>query len=349
VPTDRDQVLRLIDFLAEYDAQRNKPVRNIADYRLFRLDEASLPNHPCLRLAASEEKWLAVDFIDLPPAPPVPSDLDGLLDDGAALSATRRPTFTGEPPTPPTRDLPEADAEQAEATYAEELAAHEALAAAAESWTAETWEPWSQRHAAASAVKNLHRELFEQRERLLLERESVELVWGFGRARWSIDGYTVDHPLLTVPVEVNLNPKSQEISVQPVGEPEVEVNYTFGLDVHDRASLNSTRTSVPELELDPWNAVERTAILKRLTRALDDNGTLVETLPKSAAESLVTADTWTLYLRRRVPDSQGFLRRMREIYLAGGTIPAPLVDVVASPAELAATAHDAAASSSAPV
>ncbi|GAA2199995.1 AAA domain-containing protein [Sinomonas flava] len=345
---DRDQVLRLIDFLAEYDAQRNKPVRNIADYRLFRLDESSLPNHPAVRLAASEEKWLAVDFIDLPPAPPIPSKLEGVLDDGTTLSPTRRPTFTAEPPAPPARNLSETDAEQAEAAYADELAAHEALATAAESWINENWEPWSQRHHAASTVKNLHRELFEQRERLVLERESVELVWGFGRARWDVDGYSVDHPLLTVPVEVDLNPKSQEISICPAGDAEVEVHYTFGLDLHDRASLNSTRTAVTELELDPWNAIERGDVLKSLTRALDDNGTVASTLPKTAGENLVTADTWTLYLRRRVPDSQGFLRRMREIYLDGGTIPAPLADVVASPAEHPGAAHDDAASSSAP-
>ena len=41
----------------------------------------------------------------------------------------------------------------------------------------------------------------------MIDRDAVELVWGFGRLRWtdeSDDNHaTVDHPLLTVPVEID--------------------------------------------------------------------------------------------------------------------------------------------------
>lgn len=43
VPEAKDRVLRLIDFLAAYDARKNPPVRDIAAYRLYLLRDADVP------------------------------------------------------------------------------------------------------------------------------------------------------------------------------------------------------------------------------------------------------------------------------------------------------------------
>lgn len=328
---DLAQVLRLIDFLADYDAQRNKPVRSISDYGLFRLTQKNLPVHEAVQLEPSEAEWLAIDFIDLPLPPRAPADIKDFVDDGKPLSPQRRPIATVPlPERPDEDDLPLTEEEEAERLQAE--AEFASLVESVETWIQNEWEPWSAAHALASRVKSLHRELFEQRERLMLDRESVELVWGFGRARWIKDSYTVDHPLVTVPAEVMLDQQTQRISVSPAGQAEVEIRFLAGLDVHDRQSLNSERQAATELELDPWNAEEMPALLRRLTRSIDDNGTVVAEAG-SPGPSLVVDESWTLYMRRRVPDSQGFLEQMRSIYLAGGTIPAPLTDIVAPPAE----------------
>ena len=76
------------------------------------------------------------------------------------------------------------------------------LLAAAEQWVATVWEPFAARWAEVTAAKALHRDLFQQRELLATDRESVELVWGFGRLRWKHDGEVIDHPLICIPVEV---------------------------------------------------------------------------------------------------------------------------------------------------
>lgn len=339
---ERRYVLKLIDFLSEYDAQRNQPVRNIADYRMFRLPQQSLPDHEAVTLHPSDSEWLAVDFIDLPKAPSVPEQLWPHIENGTKLSASSRPKVTVPKPDfealdtelrrfldtavegeePPSRLI------TSDADRRRQQAAYEQQVRLAEQWIDSEWLPWSERYKSDSAVKTLHRSIFEQRESLLLEREAVELVWGFGRARWSVDGYIVDHPLLTIPVEIALDQNSQRISVLPAGPVEVEIRYLAGISLHDRQSLSSARQSVDESELDPWNPEEVVDLFRRVARSIDDNA-VVENAAGLPTSNLVVDHSWTLYARRRVPDSQGFLDQMRAIYLANGVISDPLRDVVA--------------------
>lgn len=327
----RAQVLRLIDFLSEYDAQRNKPVRNINDYRLFRLHERAVPDHDAVQLRNTESEWLGVDFVDLPPAPNVPVELKEYIA-GGTLSSTSRPTVTVPEPVSQERDTDDAtdvnnDEGLTEEARQAELNEYARLVTAAEAWIQKEWEPWAAEHSRALSVKQLHRSIFEQREKLILDRESVELVWGFGRARWVTDGYTLDHPLITVPVEVSLDQKTQRLSVAPAGQAEVEVRYLAGISIHDRPSITAARQGAAELDLDPWNSAETSELVRRLTRSIDDRGTVVAEASAPASD-LVVDESWTLYMRPRVPDSQGFLDEMRTIYLADGTIPEPLRDIV---------------------
>lgn len=329
---DLPRVLQLIDFLSEYNVQRNKPVRDISDYGLFRLTENSLPNHEAVQLSPSDTDWLTIDFIDPPQPPEVPAGIRDFVDDGKPLSPLSRPASTVPFPDPPDDlDLTLTDEEE-EAAVLRAEAEFEIRSESVEAWIQNEWEPWFEAHGPAFRVKRIYRELVEQRERLMLDRESVELVWGFGRARWNNDSCTIDHPLVTVPVEITVDQETQCLTVTSAGQPEVEVGFLTGLDVHDRQSLDREQQTAMELEIDPWNAKEMSDLLRRLTRAIDVNGIVVRRAGTPGA-SLVVDQTWTLYLRRRMPDSQGFLEQMRSAYLAGGTVPTPLRDIVAQPAE----------------
>lgn len=328
----RAQVLRLIDFLSEYDAQRNRPVRNIGDYGLFRLQEKAMPVNEAIQLHASETEWLGVDFVDLPPAPDVPVELENYVAAGVSLSAVSRPAVTVPEPVfqePAADDPAELSDDQGltEENRQAQMEEYTRLVEAAETWVKDAWEPWAEEYSRASSVKQLHRSVFEQREKLILDRESVELVWGFGRARWVTDGYTIDHPLITVPAEVSLDQKTQRLSVVPAGQPEVEIRYLAGLSIHDRPSITAARQGATEFDLDPWNPAETSELVRRLTRSIDDRGTVVAEASTPASD-LVVDESWTLYMRPRVPDSQGFLDEMRAIYLSDGTIPEPLRDIV---------------------
>ena len=298
-PEERARTLSLIDFLADYDARRNPPVYDIKRYDLFLLRDVDLPSVSGVGLSPATEAWLTVDFLDFPQRLEVPVELVGLLGDSATISPHVRPEVrTGSDGADPGEPDPDP-----------------ALVTAAEQWIRAAWEPFAARWAEVAAAKALHRDLFEQRERLATDRESVELVWGFGRLRWKHDGEVIDYPVITVPVEVDQDEVTQRIRVCPAGAPEVEARCLAGLSLADRAGFLSIRQSVNDDGTDLWDAQVLQSLLRPLIRAIDHDGTIVEhTLPPAETAPAVVDGSWVLFMRRRQPDYQGFLDRMRALY-----------------------------------
>ena len=298
-PEERARTLSLIDFLADYDARRNPPVYDIGKYDLFMLRDAELPDVPGVRLTPAADAWLTVEFLDLPSKPEVPVDLVPLLGDSASISPHARPEIR-----PPGGDgnsgEPRSDPDSA-------------LVRAASEWIASEWEPFAARWAQVAEAKALHRDLFQQREYLATDRESLELVWGFGRLRWRCDGIVIDHPLVTIPVEVEQDDDTQRIRVIPAGAPEVEARCVAGLSLTDRARYMSVRQSVNDSGMDLWDEQALAHVLQQLVRAINHEGTLAGQAPPPAQAAVVDG-SWVLYMRRRLPDYQGFLERMRELY-----------------------------------
>jgi hypothetical protein len=298
---ERARTLSLIDFLADYDALRNPPVYDIRKYDLFLLRDADLPPGPGTGLSPAAEAWLTVDFLDPPQRPEVPGELVELLGDSATISPQIRPeiqagpdgTEAGGPGTDPDPEL----------------------VAAAEQWIAAVWEPFAARWAEVTPAKALHRDLFQQRKLLATDRESLELVWGFGRLRWRHDGEVVDHPLICIPAEVEQDEATQRIRVCPAGAPEVEARCLAGLSLADRAAFMSIRQSVSDEGTDLWDALVLQGLLRPLVRAIDHEGSVVDQAPPPAEASAAVVDgSWVLFMRRRLPDYQGFLERMRALY-----------------------------------
>ncbi|HUY51126.1 MAG TPA: hypothetical protein VMV92_36390 [Streptosporangiaceae bacterium] len=295
---ERARTLSLIDFLADYDARRNPPVYDIKKYGLFLLRDTDLPEVPGVRLSPAEQAWLTVDFLDLPPRPEVPGELVALLGDSATVSPHVRPELrttpdAAEPGGPEPRPEPDMPG----------IVPDPDLIAAAGEWIADVWEPFAGRWAEVSATKTLHRDLFQQRERLATDRESVELVWGFGRLRWKHDGELIDHPLLCIPVEVEQDEVTQRIRVCPAGAPEVEARCLGGLSLADRAGFMSVRQEVNDEGSDLWDADALQELLRPLIRAIDHEGTAVEHAPPPAdGDAAVVDGSWVLFMRRRLPD-----------------------------------------------
>jgi hypothetical protein len=201
--------------------------------------------------------------------------------------------------------------------------------------------PFAARRGEATAARALHRDLFRQRELVATGRESLELVWGFGRLRWRPGGELVDHPLICVPVEVEQDRATQRIRVYPAGAPEVEARCLAGLSLADRAAFMSLRQSVSDEGVDLWDAQVLRGLLGRLVRAIDHGGTLVEqAAPPAEGAAAVVDGSWVLYMRRRLPDYQSFLERMRALYRDQSVaVPDPLQAVVSdSPPALAGQA-----------
>jgi very-short-patch-repair endonuclease len=331
---ERARTLSLIDFLADYDACRNPPVYDIKRYDLFLLRDADLPAVPGVSLSPAAEAWLTVDFLDFPQRLEVPAELVDLLGDSATISPHVRPEVRARP------DGAEPD----------EPGPGPALVAAAEQWIMAVWEPFAARWAEVAAAKTLHRDLFGQRERLATDRESVELVWGFGRLRWEHNGELIDHPLISIPVEVEQDNVTQQIRVCPAGAPEVEARCLAGLSLADRAGFMSIRQSVNDDGTDLWDSQVLQGLLRPLVRAIDHDGTVAEHAPPPA-DTAVVDSSWVLFMRRRQPDYQGFLDRMRALYRdesvpVPSTLQAAVSDAPSSLATQAADQHAVAADGS---
>jgi hypothetical protein len=254
VAKSRAQVLNLIDFLSAYDAQRNPPVRRLEDHGMFRLAGTTLPEHPEVRMRPTDQVWLAVDFIDLPTVRLPPEQIAAHFVDGARVTAAVEPQLIPPPELAMQVETTDATPAADEQTRSDaETQQWERRSQEAQAWIDATWRPWSTRWKSEQAVKQLHRNLFEQRERLALDRDAVELVWGFGRLRWTCDDdqrTVVDHPLLTVPVEIEAAQGSEHLRVHPAGPLEVEGRPLIGLDVHDRSGYTVIRQTVAGNPID---------------------------------------------------------------------------------------------------
>ena len=323
--TAAPRVLKLIDFLSDYDAQRHPPVHDINDERLYRLDEQQLPDVPGVALTPGADTWLSVDFVNLPPRLEPPDDI---------AAAIRRPIRASAPP-----DLLLVTAESADD---EEMAQNAEIRRMAERWIADVWQPWSVAYRRAERVKALYRDLFEQKIRVDGDRDSVELVWGFGMLQWATEeGVRVSHPLLAIPVEITIGDSDQRLDVRPEGALELQTRCVAGLSLRDRQGINAARDALSAEPVDPW-AETIQDLLRRLARMLHDQGALRGEGDHPSGAPVV-APSWVLYLRRRRPDYQGFLDELRQLYQSGVVAPPALAALVT---EAPSTVFDAASSRS---
>jgi very-short-patch-repair endonuclease len=325
----RPRVLQLVHFLAEYDSLRNPPVRAVPAYGLYDLRSAALPSAPGVRLLPSGvtdetgDVWLIVDFVEYPLAPVPPAELEDPL---AGRFAGGRPIL----------DVQILDAASAEGAPADPVAPaepEEGRRERARVWLDEFWTPYVADWERARLTKNAYRELFEAAKTVEDNRESYELVWGFVGLRWPSQG--VDHPLFVVPVEVSRG-KDQSLSVVAIGAPQFDLLPLAGLDMRDPASLSAKRQAIDETAFDPWDEAILAEQARSTIHQIHEDGVL-EGEGEVSANGPVADLSWRLFVRRRRPDYQGFLDRMRELYSADVTPPDALASlVIDAPSTLAA-------------
>ncbi|MDA8045704.1 MAG: AAA domain-containing protein [Actinomycetota bacterium] len=354
----QDRSLRYLDFLEAYHLNRFPPVRDIGDYRDVQVTESNVPKDSLgVAFIPGGEAWLIVDLVDLPPVPAMPPEWEDWVSE--PVTAGSRPVVRHPDPVaaalialmeePPDGELSQLDELGADALAARGLhgvAAGSVVAAAVAArtqveaaeqglgpWLAQVWQPWSARWLNIDTSRAFYKALFDLRVRLERERETFELVWAFGRTRWmaQLDGgpVRVDHPLLTVAVEVELERASGRLRVLPEGALSVETSWTVGLALSDRAGLADARSSVQQIEIDPWG-VARKEMVAQLLRSLDQDGRLLrlDERPTFGSEAVADPEGWVLLVRRRRPKIQGFIDAQRALYRDGVAVPAPFAALV---------------------
>lgn len=331
----RERIVRLVDFLKDYDAQKNPPVTDIDTYRLFAVRGEQLPSVDEVTLSGGAETWLTVGFVDLPPKPTVPDDLRDYLPKPGRLSATTQPE-----PTLPEADLEPLDdnddADDSPPREPTELGRQRLDAA--QRWVVQQWEPWSRAWRNAQQAKEFYRQLFEQQQLVANDRETYEVVWGFARVTWSVDSARINHPLFTTVVEVGTG-DDNSLVVSPVAPLEVETLPFANATLADRAALSAVREAVAADPFDPWTSEVLGSRARAIARALHHEGVLAGEGAEQVGAPVVDTG-WVLYTRRRRPDRQGFLDAMRELYASGVLPPDALSSIVVDAPSAYAVADD---------
>jgi len=317
----RQRVLKLIDFLRDFDALKHPPVRDISSYSAYRLEQSAVPDLDSVRVHPAESVWLIADFVELPKTPDIPEEVAQLLELGDSLSPIEEPQLK----------LTEGEADNAEVGSARRTA---------ERWIGSVWRPWSITYQRAVQSMDFYRKLYDQYRLLSDDRDTYEMVWGFSRLRWATDGYVISHPLFTIPVEIEIN-SSRQLSVVPSGALELETLFLANIDkVAARNLLSSRRATLEDDPFDPWDDDIFKTQAREVIRMVSLEGT-VQGEGAGTPGAPVTDLTWVLYVRRRRPDYQGFLDRMRELYVDGVQPPLPLGSIVVdAPSILADSSED---------
>jgi very-short-patch-repair endonuclease len=310
---DLAKVGSILEFLEAFYRIARPPVRDIGDYNTgFLLREAELPSVPGVTLVPAGESWLVSSLIGHDPTPEIPEEFRDLF--GGPLSPHERPAMS-----------------------LEDDADDDAMATALrfDEWTQEVWEPWSGRWQVIEESRRFYKNLYGVRAHLERDRDSLELIWGFGRLRWINSSASIDHPLITVPVDIQLDEESR-LTIAPSGPSAIENGYLSEINLADLTAFSVLRQSDAADGLDLWSE-SRTELLQRLLRVIDHDGVMVDDSnpPGPAAQ---VRDEWVLYLRRRHADYLGFIEELRHLYERGVIPPLPFLSLaVDEPSQLAPT------------
>ena len=307
-----EKVSRLLDFLEAYFRIARPPLRDIAGYNEYLLRQPNLPDVPGVVFSPGGDIWLVAALVAHSDPPEIPADLLQWLDPGTISPHIRPVLELSQEPT---------DEEFAGALLAED-------------WAEAHWGPWAEEWKRIESSRTFYKDLYSLRTRLERDGDGFELVWGFGRLRWLSAGRTVDHPLVTVPVEIHLH-EDGRLAVSISGTAQVEASFVGDLELADHPLYQAYRSESAAADLDMWNDESRGSLLDQLLRAISHDGVRSDHAPQD--DFPVLTDEWVLYLRRRQADYVAFLEQQRELYRAGVLPSLPFLSLVVDrPSELAA-------------
>jgi very-short-patch-repair endonuclease len=315
-PTVRPRAVHLLEYLEAVRLLREQPVRDIAEYRERRWWAGDIPNHPaCVVTPNGDTPWLRVSKAQVPPPPPVPTEITGYLSNGVNNPADQ-PRFA-------------ADFDE---TFTGTLDRARHLKSVLREYLDGPWQEWVPRAQVALKARGLYDDLFDLRLRLQRDSAWIELVWGHAILSWTVNGARIVHPLVTSQVQISFDPDSGAIAVEPEAlvPHQMDVEMLQGLKLSGFDLLLDIRDGFRMAPVGPFDA-EAPALYERLLGPLGQDGQVVEALtppPPGPAPTMATG--WVLLVRRRSTMYRRFFGGLREALDSGQIdVAAPLVAIVA--------------------
>ncbi|MGE0878659.1 MAG: AAA domain-containing protein [Acidimicrobiia bacterium] len=296
-----DQVSKLIEFLTAYHARRNPPIRDIKKYDAGLLWEGDFAEFMVTDRDGVDEVVLRVSYEaeasvadEIPAATDDSTQQSGLVAIGAGALGESAVENT------------EADSSIDQPSGAKGIAARD---------------------------RTLYHALYAMGETVSYNRDAYELLWGFGRFRWTTPaGDEIDHPLLTVPLSIDIDARSSTLTLKPAGSPVVESQFLADVLISDRAAFRLLRRELESSDdfVDPWDKDGIASVLGNLARSIDRDVRANFKPPAGDGDAPAVLDpTSVIYVRRKSPDYQGFLDQLADTIRAGASIAEPLKAVLA--------------------
>src|SRR5215470_533660 len=203
--------------------------------------------------AVAEDAWLAVyksSYDDPPPAPLV-------LKEWVAPSSnpTRRPKPA------PTRE----GGERFEDKPARPTALYKYL---------ETqWDPWAKQVLPLLKANELYDQLFSLHQRLSVEGDRIEILWGHLFLAWNYSaGIKIHHPLLLTPLDLEFNPDRRKITLRPAQSRTTQFDLECLRDLDypnkDKLLKYAAKINGGDAPPDVWNHDQMRGIATTLTGLL---------------------------------------------------------------------------------
>jgi very-short-patch-repair endonuclease len=322
----RVRMLALIDYVIAVEKDKLKPVTDIADHKGFHEPHEALRDLPGVtfgKIDGDDMVWLHVERLTKRP-PPHPDDalLSAwlLLTDAPGQEPKLRTSLTA-------KQLEEAGIEAAEANGVslDDFDRAVDVRASFDAYIHGPWTAWSNVEAPRRKTVALYSAIFTLRQTMaVVDGIPMELVCGIAYATL-LRGRRLRYPLLTVPMEIELDARSQAIELRPRLEGRIGVEAD-PLDIMALANVDEWRTSTQAAldalnddPLSPFAPETYLGILQNAVAVLDPDARLMSdeaghvSVPSVGAE-LVIADAFGFFQReRRATQLMDDLRVFRSI------------------------------------
>lgn len=209
-----DKATRLFTFLAKAQRLKERPVRDVEQYKRGGLVRwfSDLPEHEAVRWsdseAPSDEPLLVIDRLNKVDPPPMPTTI-GQWVSGGGLRCDERPKLRSHIVTGRRWD------EDAEAMVDEQVTLEERpdVQDGFDRWMSE-WDVWAAEEKAAIPVRDTYREIFGAHVESSQNAEESELVLGLGLLAWN----KLDHPpvrrhMFTLKLDVHVDARTGQLVV----------------------------------------------------------------------------------------------------------------------------------------
>ena len=324
------RMIDLIDYVVSVEKDKLKIVTDVADHRAFyrsNVQLAALPGVHFNSVDGDEVSWLKVERLAKIP-PPAPED--------EALRVWA--VVFNEPSKPPRlrEGLPAEEAREAgiecgpgsASHLLDEFADREAIEVAFTLYVDGPWADWAAKEAARRETITLYGSLFALQAALAApDGVPQEFVCGIGHAALARDGKRLSYPLLTVPLDIEMDHKSHIISVVPREEvpPAVE---TDPLDVLELKQVDAWRNdarrileALDDAPLSPYAPETYETILRQAAALLDPAARYIDgdeiVSPPTPGPDLIVSSSFGFFQRERratqlMADLLGFRQLLEE-------------------------------------